>query len=413
MTTPTTLAGASGRTPYLAIFDGYRGLAVLAVVFSHLTFSVAWEPGNDFLLALRYSSFLTPEFLFVVSGFLLFLPIAARGGLASKRAFAVRRAGRILPVYLVSLVAVLAYVQIQSHPPLPMSDLEAFALHLVFLQHEFGVTGFGLIEVYWTLSIIAIFYVLLPLVANRYLRHPVAGLAVAVVLVATWRLALHDRVGYHLFIQFPVFAADFAVGMTASWLYVRSSQGEVAQRLTRFAIPLSLAALAAVVALMYAIGRLRVNGDIFFFYGEPLALALAVPFMFAALMFATSFLPAWAQWPLSNRVARWVGMVSFGLLLFHGLLLRLVVGFSGIDRDETFATFALVAALVVPLSLLVAWLSFTLVEDPIRNRARQLAARVSARTERRTTPESATVADGLPSARRPLGPAGDSMIPGA
>lgn len=365
---------------------------MLAIVFSHIAYTVAWQPPGELLGALRYGTFLTVEFLFVVSGFVLFLPIAARGRLPSKRAFALRRAARIMPAYLLSVVATAILAVATTHPPLPMDLAPAFGLHLVFLQHEFVVSGFGINPVFWTLSILAIFYVLLGLVANRYVRHPLAGLALAMAVVAVWRLALQDTVSfgdtfsYPRFIQFPLFAADFAAGMTAAWAYVRLSRTAERDRVRRLALPLGAAALAAMIALVYAIGHMRLNGEIFRF-GEPVLLALAVPLAFAAVMVTMAFMPAWAQWPLSNPVARWIGTVSFGVFLFHLLVLR-VPGLVGFEANGTFATTAAVTVFVVSVSLLLGWLSFKLVEEPVRARARGYANRLasSARDGPRRTP---------------------------
>jgi len=73
-------------------------------------------------------------------------------------------------------------------------------LHLVFLQHNVGMVlgpglgsvaeGFGVITVVWTLSIEAVFYAVLPLVASRYWRRPFVGLALAVALSLGWQRSL-------------------------------------------------------------------------------------------------------------------------------------------------------------------------------------------------------------------------------
>lgn len=379
---------------------------MLAIVVSHIAYTAAWEPSGEFLRALRYASFLTPEFLFVVSGFVLFLPIAAQGGLKSKRAFAVRRAARIMPAYLLSLVVTTIFVAATTHPPLSVDIAPAFGLHLIFLQHEFVVSGFGVNQVYWTLSILAIFYVLLPFVANRYVRHPIVGLALALVVVVAWRVALQEGVSfqdtssYPRFIQFPLFAADFAAGMTAAWSYVRFSRAPGDHRLRRLALPLGLAALAAATALVYEIGRMRLNGEIFL-YGEPVLLALGVPLTFAAMMVLMAFMPSWAQWPLSNPVARWIGTVSFGVFLYHALVLRLPNVLFAFTPDGSLAAFAVLSMVVVPLSLFIGWLSFKFVEEPVRSRARGFAERLAS-----TGRGSRSRAPAVPTARADAHPGG-------
>lgn len=367
-------ARAAGSSPYLPIFDGYRAAAVLCIVFSHIAIATAWEPSTGLLLALRRSSFLSLEFLVVVSGFVLFLPIAWRGGLDSVRTYAARRLARIGPAYWVSLLITFAVALMVGHPRLPYGDIEVLAAHLLFLQHALGVNGFEINQVFWMLSILAFFWVLLPIVANQYVRHPLAGLLVAIAVVLFWRLAVAGTVNYEHFIQPPLFFADFAMGMTAAWAFVELRRRADPAVLRRYAVPATAAALSTLLALMYAVGLMRVRGEIFYF-GQPAWLALGVPAAFSLLIVAAAFMPAWAQWPLSNRAARWMGDLSYGVFLFHVLILRLVLGELDVTPERSFLTFATVSALVVPASLVAGWLSFAFVERPVRDWAKQVTER--------------------------------------
>lgn len=387
-------ARAAGSSPYLPIFDGYRAAAVLCIVFSHIALATAWEPSAGLLLALRRSSFLSLEFLVVVSGFVLFLPIAWRGGLDSVRSYAVRRIARIGPAYWVCLAITFLVALIAGHPPLPYGDLEVLAVHLLFLQHALSVNGFEVNQVFWMLSILAFFWALLPIVANQYVRHPLAGLLVAIAVVLFWRLLVAGTVNYEHFIQPPLFFADFATGMTAAWGFVELRRRADPAVLRRYAVPATAAALFTLVALMYTVGMMRVRGEIFYF-GQPAWLALCVPAAFALLVVAGAFTPAWAQWPLSNRAARWMGNLSYGVFLFHVLILQLVLTVFGFTQDRSFWTFVTVSALVIPVSLLAGWISFTFVERPVRDWAKQWAQRSAVRrasyeTARPLLPDAST-----------------------
>ena len=65
---------------------------------------------------------------------------------------------------------------------LPPRDALAVLYHLLFLHNEVSIAfdayypGFGVNPAVWTLSVEIVFYLLLPLVATRYRRHPFIGL---------------------------------------------------------------------------------------------------------------------------------------------------------------------------------------------------------------------------------------------
>ena len=61
------------------------------------------------------------DVFFIISAFLLFLPVIARGGeIGSIRSFYVRRAARIYPAYWLSLAVLLVLMAIEL-PPLAVS----------------------------------------------------------------------------------------------------------------------------------------------------------------------------------------------------------------------------------------------------------------------------------------------------
>ena len=364
--------GKGERAPVPPAVDGYRGLIILCIVFFHVTRWVQWHPQNDVLHALRLDSFFSIDFLFVATGFLLFLPVVARGTFGSVRAYAVRRVARIVPAYVVSIIATWILVLAIGHPPLPLDDAEVFAAHLAFAQLELNVSGFGVNEVYWFMSIIALFYVLLPFVASRYLRHPLLGLAIAIAVVVVWRSLTGDA-RYILFIQFPLFVVDFAIGMTVAWLFMRVWRSPRREQLARLGVPAVLGSAVVLIALLYPVGLMLLNEGLFYF-GEPTWFAIAIPLVFALMMAATAFTPSWLQWPFANRGVRWLGTVSYGVFLYHIIVLEIVVRVFGFQPDHSTSTLLAILALVMPSSLLLGWLSLKLVEEPGNRLIRALAA---------------------------------------
>jgi len=68
---------------------------------------------------------------------------------------------------------------------------------------------------------------------------------------------------------------------------------------------------------------------------------------------AIVLLPRALQWPLSNRVSRWVGDISFGVFLYHLLILHVVMNAMGLtppagqDDLDSQANWALIGELTL------------------------------------------------------------------
>jgi peptidoglycan/LPS O-acetylase OafA/YrhL len=141
---------------------------------------------------------------------------------------------------------------------------------------------------------------------------------------------------------------------------------------SREALPWFIIALAALAPLLYLSGRpvFRQEGSP---WGEHWFLALAVPSVFAVILLLAPLLPRWARLPFDNRLARFLGQISYGVFLFHFIVIWTVLRFVDIPRDGSPASVLKLATLVLPITVLCAWLGTRFVEGPIRRRAQRKA----------------------------------------
>ena len=403
MPTPAKPETVSGPV-YVPVFDAFRGFAVLTIVVFHVMVRSEWTPPGEVLTAFMAAGPFALDVLFLISGFVMFLPVAARGTLGSIRAFAVRRLARLLPAYYVCLAAVLVLYPVLVPDPganAPPRDLPAVLWHLLVLQNEVAFAyppffeGFGVNPAVWTLSVEIVFYVVLVLIAGWWFRRPFVGLAAGIVVTALWRIGFHlggdfehDVLGnldmLHLWRQLPLFAVDFAAGMTAAWVLVRLRRARPGAEPPGWALPAFASALIVWVALLYAAGS-SISGPV----ADPFAIresafdwptpvALALPLAFAVFAVAADFVPARVSLPLTNPVSRWLGDISYSVYLYHLPVIVLAVNRLGVDSDGRFSSFLALGAITLPSTLLLGWLSLRFIERPARLRARRYAKRLRA-----------------------------------
>jgi peptidoglycan/LPS O-acetylase OafA/YrhL len=287
----------SERTRRAAGLDGLRALAALSVLCFHVWLYGFRDPSavtrSSALDRVVFEMRLGLVFFFVLSGYLLYRAFARAAltgdGRVDVRRYARRRVARIVPAYWVATLGAIALLWGARGMPgvrLPAaSDLPLFA---VFGQNYSLDTILRLNPVTWTLCVEAVFYVLLPVLGVLAWRLGPRARGRQAVLVGAliplglvWNLLVHDQ-GWNIIASkaLPAYLPYFGFGMLlALWAEWRRERG---------AAQLSTRATAALVAAGFAlvVGAAVVGRG-----------------------------PA-TRW-MSVRPLAWVGLVSYGVYMWH------------------------------------------------------------------------------------------------
>jgi peptidoglycan/LPS O-acetylase OafA/YrhL len=414
------------RRPTIPELDGFRAYAILGVVAYHILIRVSPAPvdGAGSELAFLFWGTVGGGLLnvfFIVGGCGLFLSVVARGGLGEVRAYARRRGARLLPAYWVTLTVTLALIVLTgaTFPGIAEIMVQYTGLQQpALLVDPTATTGFGN-GALWLISVILGFYVVLALVWRPYLRHPLVGLAVVAAITVGWKLAAVHLTGvfeaveltghegqlvvWNVINQLPGWAYSFALGMTCAWAYVRLAEPRPRQQLERFALTLAPFVLVGfgVCAYLYAgiaVDSRSTAGAQFARSSSPI-LDLAYNTSRAALMAVIVLGPALLSKPFVNRPIRRFAELSYGVYLIHLVVVIYVCEMLlGLPEDGSVATAALWFAVVLPISIVYAYVVTRFVERP----ALAWAARRSSRP-RPQTELPATSGGDQERGRRPLG----------
>ena len=358
--------GAPIDAPHLPLVESVRGLAALFVFFVHLeqfTGAPGWSPVNEVFELGRGGVAL----FFALSGFLLYRPFVAhrlgqRAAVPLKR-YTRNRLLRIYPPYLVALAvfALLGWITMERE----WIWAHVLLVHL-YLPPEAG-GGLGLS---WSLATEVSFYLFLPLYAwlmARVLRgrpRPLRvelGILTAAALVSMpidrWLKGI-ESVG--LAKSLPGTFYFFAVGLGLAVLSLSEEPDAVALRTWIVRRRRALWAVAAVL-----IAGAAIHGD--------LELGSVHPFhgIVSGLIFAPIALQPRSAWSafriLSSAPARWLGLLSYSLYLYHLWIL--------IEIEQATDLPGLPMMLVcLAASMAAAWVSFWLVERPFLRRKRRITA---------------------------------------
>lgn len=380
--------------------DFLRAAACLLVLMHHLAFRMdgnnipAWARGvMDFFVM---GSFGVSVF-FVLSGFLLarpfWLALDRAEPMPSLRIFTLRRAARILPGFWLALVASLVLSVTVSGSPLDGEHILRFFAGFFLVSDWHWLTLFPVDNngPLWSIGFEVTSYLLLPfflatLFALR-LRGWMARLAwvgvIALVLALHWMVVQwapideFERGWNHGLTggakawmpRFnPIgFFAIFALGALAAGVQVRLGH----LRHWLFDALGLLAVLAAGWVMVAHIGGLNEGFGL-------LGIPYGYPWMPLAICAALVTLPSsrHAGRLLDNRLSRFIAEISFGIYIWHflviGLMARLAPPAFQSWLENGWSIWLWSSAIAIAISLLVATLSFYLLERPMVRWARGL-----------------------------------------
>jgi peptidoglycan/LPS O-acetylase OafA/YrhL len=356
-----TIADAprSSRLRHDPALDGIRAVGVALVLLFHGGFS--WAKGG----------FLGVSLFFTLSGFLitslLLTEQATTGGINLGR-FWIRRLRRLLPAALACLVLimVLTALVLETAKSTLQADVVAAVADVANWRFYFSGQSYAQlfavpspVQHYWSLAIEEQFYLVFPVVAwfvlvkARLSRAALAAvLCVGLVAAAAASIAVAgsdpDLVYYATFTR----AAEVLAGCLFAMAVLRWGHPDPEQRPARWATVGGPIALAAIAAVSVATAQT----DAWLYRG-----GLAAFSLLSVALIATARRPGPVRWVLSRRPVVGLGLISYGVYLYHWPLFLWLSGDRlGFDGVPLFVVRTAV-------TIAVAIVSYRFLEQPIRH----------------------------------------------
>jgi peptidoglycan/LPS O-acetylase OafA/YrhL len=383
-----TAAGVRAEIGHVPAIEGLRGIAVSWVVVFH--YFVVRERSDPWVAAARHwdaldrlarNGYLGVDLFFLISGFLLTLPwfAHARSGLAppSTYGFYERRFWRIVPAYYVQLAVLFLLAMPLLHGWMYWrSDLFVYALnavaHVGFVHNLTPLTSasMGANGALWTLAVEAQYYLVVPLIAPLFVRHPWTLSCACLAIAVAWRhgaehdfetlIAIQQAFGRHwqwsddtvrglLRTQLPAYAGHFALGIVLgrgwlAWRERRASRHDGA-----LVLALGVTGLGTLWWILVRTSPLLGN------HGWILGTLALGAVLFAAAADRTCV----ARTLLGRGPFAFAGRVSYSAYLYHLPLLYVW------NRYSLFPGWACLPLYLAAL-LAVSWLSWRHVEERFR-----------------------------------------------
>ncbi len=365
---------APGRR-YVAGLDGLRAFAVLAVIVYHL--NVGWAQGG--LLGVGV--------FFTLSGYLitdLLLEHKRKASNLFLGEFWVRRARRLLPALVVMLAVVIIWVALAHSSELPAlrGNVVAASLYMsnwwLIFQHVSYFARFGPpspLGHLWSLAIEEQFYLIWPwllLLGLRYIREPSRPtrapprLAIVTLVLAagsTIAMAALYHPGFdpsRVYDGTDTRASGLLIGAALAMVWPSARRRAGTTRAMRW--KLDYVGLGGLIVICLLIWRTN-QYSAFPYRGGMLLLSIATALVIMACVYPGSRLGR----ILGMRPIRWIGVRSYGIYLWHYPVIVLTAA-GGLGRFDLPR-----AAVQVTITIILAALSWRLVEEPVRQAGRRSA----------------------------------------
>ncbi|MBY2944186.1 MULTISPECIES: acyltransferase family protein [Rhizobium] len=364
---------------HLPELDGIRGAAVLMVVLLHTLFGIMAPEFQYQVPRPLYGFFFGGgggvDLFFVLSGFLIGgILVDHRDAENYFKVFWIRRAARILPVYLLLMVTYVVAKHIGQtdgapwfHAFLMVDQLPTWA-YLTFTQNYFmaaeNTGGARWVGITWSLAVEEQFYLVFPFVVFFLPKKSVMKIALAILILAPiLRGYLWEHYGFYVgYFPTPARADGLMFGVLAAYL-IRSPK---LQWLADRRIILDILAGVAIYTLMW----------------PPLWIGASAPFSLRSALFAYAIVRIFITDGIYRKILRsrfmvFMGLISYSFYMYHQAINGLFHGYflNQVPRIENWSGVA-VGVSVLLVSGTLATLSTRYFEKPFRDLGKRFKYRL-------------------------------------
>lgn len=354
------------RAERVASLTGIRAVAALLVVLTHAAYTTGRYPQGYLGLVYSRMEIGVPIF-FVLSGFLLFGPwvraAAERRPGPSVKRYTWRRVRRIMPAYVVTVLAAYAVYHFRSAGPNPGHTWEGLLRNLTHTQiytdnYVYSYLHQGLTQM-WSLAVEVAFYAVLPLLAYLLLvvvcrrqwrpKLLLTGLVALAAISPAWLYLVHavDWLPDGARLWLPTYLIWFLGGMV---LAVLQAMGVRAYALV--CIPLALICFF-IVATPIGGAPTTSPSELWEGWAKTGFYAVIATLVVAPLALGNK---GWYSRILGSRPMVFLGEISYEIFLIHLVLMEVVmveILHSPVYTGSMFWLFVWTMVLTIPLSWLL------------------------------------------------------------
>ena len=329
----------NARADRWPLFDALRAVAALSVLAFHAAFVSRTFSSDSFVRPYMSHLDVGVTVFFMISGFLLYRPFVK--GAHDVPAYAWRRFLRIAPAYWVALTVIALWFGFHATFP---NGGEPF--YYAFAQIYSGPKSPWGIPQAWTLCVEVTFYAFLPLWAllMRRVRFELTALALLWLFSFAYKIWALKQVaptdlGAAPYLQpLPNFLDQFAVGMALAVLSVRWERDGIPRAADWLRRHDWVPWLGAAIAFWAVSTQIGFTGELLQRYSRRMFLGRHELYTLVAI---GVLLPAIFAQPgrgvagrlLATRVMGYLGLISFGMYLYHLAVIRQVDEWLGSPLD--------------------------------------------------------------------------------
>jgi peptidoglycan/LPS O-acetylase OafA/YrhL len=299
-------AAGMDRPGRISVLDGWRGIAILLVLFEHIQSAQMGGILKPWTATGQHGV----TIFFVLSGFLITSKLI--DGRISPGQFYIRRFFRLMPAAWAYLAFLWTFDFLLGHP---LIGIRETASCVFFYRNYLGNTGSMVASHFWSLSMEEQFYIVWPclllLVGIRKVRWFAVGGALGLAFYRLVRWNYYNRLDFNY--RTEVRADAILVGCLLALLFSNPKIRAAATRWAKFC------AAPALAILFFCFARFRLLPPLY----EDLSIAILIA---ASLLYPRAALSRL----LSNPAIVWLGTVSYSIYIWQQFFMGLPAGYTGL-----------------------------------------------------------------------------------